>query len=135
MRRITTLIVGVAALAGAAWWVFLREPRGPGELPIPGEGERVTVEVLNATHFDGLARETTRLLRRHGIDVVHFGTARGTPRDTTLVVVRRGDTTRAVRVRDVLGVGSVVVDPDDRLLLDVSVLLGTDAARSLHLRP
>lgn len=135
MRRLGLIGVALAALAAAGWWILVRGSGGPRELPIPGDAERVTVEVLNATRVDGLARETTRLLRRHGIDVVYYGTAREDSLETTLVVVRRGDTTQAVRVRDALGVGSVVVELDDRLLLDVSVLLGFDAARALGLGP
>ena len=139
MRRIVVATAAGAVLAVGAWWLLGRSAGGTEELAIPGEGGggggRITVEVLNATHIDGLARETTRVLRRRGIDVVYFGTACAGPRDSTRIVVRRGDTTQAALVRDALGVGSIVVDLELRLLLDVSVFLGIDAAEMLRLNP
>lgn len=101
---------------------------GAHRFPIPGEdGPRLTVEVLNSTAVDGLARRVTGHLRRHGLDVVYFGSASGAL-DSTRVLIRRGDSTAARRVRQALGFGTIVEDLDPRLLLDVTVLLGTDAA-------
>jgi hypothetical protein len=102
-------------------------------LPIPGEnGPRLTVEVLNASGKPGLAKIGTRLLRRAGIDVVAFGNARdsvgGGTLDSTRVVVRRGGTAVADRIRRALGVGRVVVQLDSARLLDASVFLGVDFA-------
>jgi hypothetical protein len=74
-------------------------------------------------------------LRRAGIDVVDYGTARDSAADTTTIVIRRGDSTAAIRVRQVLGVGRIRVDPDPRLLLDASVLVGPDLARALGFHP
>lgn len=104
-------------------------------LVIPGEGERVIVEVLNGTRVDGLARRTTRRLRSHGLDVVFYGTAPDSIRDSTVIYVRRGDRDRAERVRAALGLGQVVDKPDVRLLLDVTVVLGRDAAPGIGLDP
>lgn len=96
--------------------------------PVPGEqGPRVTVEVLNGTDVDGLARRVTGHLRRHGLDVVYFGSAPA-PVDSTRILIRQGDSSAALRVRDALGFGLIVVEPDPRLLLDLTVLLGPDAA-------
>ena len=47
---------------------------------MPAPERRVTVEVLNGTARQGLARIATRVLRRRGLDVVFLGnadTARG----------------------------------------------------------
>ncbi len=104
-------------------------------MPIPGEGERVTVEVVNQTGIDGLAREVVRRLRRAGIDVVDYGSARDSTADSTTIVIRRGDSTAAARVREALGLGRIRMDPDPRLLLDASVLVGPDLARSLGFHP
>lgn len=104
-------------------------------LPIPGEGDHVVVEVLNTTETDGLAREITRRLRRAGIDVVYFGSERERRVDSTTILIRRGDSTAALRVRAALGLGRIVSQPDPRLLLDASVLLGPDAARAIHVHP
>lgn len=134
MRRLVLGLAAAVVLAGGGWWAARRVADDRQELPIPGTGQRVTVEVLNGTRIDGLARAATRRLRRRGIDVVYFGTAAEDTVETTLIVVRRGDNTAAARVREALGTGRVVVQPDPRLLLDVSVLLGVDAGR-VRLRP
>jgi hypothetical protein len=126
-------LVLAAALAGY-WWLE-RQPVQPPERAIPGEGNRVTVEVLNGTDVDGLARATTRLLRAGGIDVVHFGTASADTFSATQILVRRGDTVAAVRVGGVLGFGALIVDEDPDLLLDVSVYLGRDAAALVGFDP
>ena len=93
------------------------------------------MEVLNATRVDGLARAMTLQLRRAGIDVVFFGTAREAPLDSTLIVMRRGDTTLGARIREVLGTGKIIARPDAALLLDASVLLGLDLVSSRGIQP
>jgi hypothetical protein len=119
-------VAGVAVLA----WVLASGGRTPDDMayPVPGERFRYTVEVLNGTRIDGLARDVTQRLRRRGVDVVYFGSATGDPPDSTMVIVRRGEEEAGRAVREVLGFGRVVLDPDPRLLLDVTVLLGPDAA-------
>jgi hypothetical protein len=87
-----------------------------------------TVEVLNGTDVDGLGRTVTRRLRQAGVDVVSYGTAGTSAGDSTLLVVRSADTAAAWAVREVLGFGRVVIEPDPRLLLDLTVVLGRDAA-------
>ena len=129
---LAVVLAGGGALG--AWRLWHRGP-AQGTSPIPGEGERITVEVVNWTEVDGLAREVTRRLRRAGIDVVSYGAARGFSLDSTTIVVRRGDSTAAVRVRQALGLGRIAVDRDPRLLLDASVLLGPDLARTLGFHP
>jgi hypothetical protein len=99
---------------------------------IPGEGDRITVEVLNGTTVNGLARQVTRELRRRGIDVVYFGTTDRA--DSTLGIARRSDTEAARVVRRALGSGAVLDEPLPQLLLDVTVVLGPDAARSTSAR-
>jgi hypothetical protein len=134
------LIAGLLILlvgGGFAAWRLRRQGTGADRpLPIPGEGgERVTVEVVNHTGADGLAREVARRLRRAGIDVVGYGSAQDSTADTTTIVIRRGDSTAAIRVRQALGLGRIRVDPDPRLLLDASVLVGPDLARALGFHP
>lgn len=119
----------LAALAlvitGLVMWRWTARESGESTFPIPGEAIRLQVEVLNGTDIDGLARRVTRFLRRRGIDVVFTGSGPGA--GSTMVIVRRGDTTAAFPVRDALGLGQITVDPDPQLLLDVTVLLGPDA--------
>jgi hypothetical protein len=107
---------------------------GGADYPLPGGRVPYTVEVLNGTTVDGLARTMTFRLRRAGLDVVSFGTS-PTPADSTLIVVRSGDAEAGSVVRDALGVGRVVAEPDPDLLLDVTVVLGRDTARALDRGP
>ncbi|HWB43463.1 MAG TPA: LytR C-terminal domain-containing protein [Gemmatimonadales bacterium] len=93
--------------------------------PIPSAERRVIVEVLNGTRRSGAARSATRQLRRRGLDVVFFGNAEAAV-DSTRVIVRRGDPGRGREVREALGVGMVVVEPDTLRRVDVTVILGPD---------
>jgi hypothetical protein len=127
--------LGVLVVGAAGWWIWQR-PAGSQTSPvIPGEDVHVTVEVLNGTPIDGLAREVTSRLRQAGIDVVSYGSGADTTLDSTTIIVRRGDSTAALPVRRALGLGRVVVARDPRLLLDVSVLAGRDLATALGLHP
>jgi len=134
-RLALVTVVVLTAAAGGYWWWWHRQPVVVPERTIPGEVRQVTVEVLNGTDVDGLARATTRLLRASGIDVVHFGTASADTFTSTQVLVRRGDTTGAVGVLGILGLGTLIVDEDAELLLDVSVYLGRDAAGLIGFDP
>ena len=93
--------------------------------PIPSPEHRVTVEVLNGTKRAGVARAATRMLRRRGLDVVFYGNAEAAV-DSTRVIVRRGDSANGRDVRQAIGVGQVVVEPDTLRRVDVSVILGPD---------
>ncbi len=84
--------------------------------------------MFNGAGIDGLARATTARLRRHGIDVVYFGTASVDTLGRTRILVRRGDRDAGVRVREVLRSGTVRIEEDSSRLVDVSVFLGRDAA-------
>lgn len=135
MRPVIVAPAVLVVLVAGIVLLLRDQPRSATAYPVPGEdGPHIEVEVLNGTRVDGLARETTRLLRRRGIDVVYFGSGAGPDRDSTELVVRRGDSTTAIRVREILRVGRVVYDPDPRLSVDVSVLLGHDAA-AIDFRP
>lgn len=101
---------------------------------IPSPEQRTTVEVLNGTRRAGAARVATRMLRRQGLDVVFFGNAE-VRADSTRVIVRRGDPGRGRDVRDALGVGQVVVEPDTLRRVDVSVVLGQDFRPRGELHP
>ena len=103
----------------------------PQAFAIPGDtGPALTVEVINTTGKSGLARSGARLLRSAGIDVVnYFSAATGDKMlDSTRILVRRGSAATGERVRSVLKVGRVVVQPDSGRLVDVSVQLGADFA-------
>jgi hypothetical protein len=127
----------VILLALLTWGLLSRRADEAGEPVIPGDiAPAITVEVLNATDTDGLARAAARRLRRRGIDVIYLGSA-GERRnlDSTLILVRRGDSAAALAVRKALGLGRIAVESDPQRLLDASVLLGRDAARTLDRYP
>jgi calcineurin-like phosphoesterase len=140
--RARTQRLGLIALAGVLLVSALtlafcsRRDRVEGHAyDIPSGSDRILVEVLNATPRPGLARDVTRELRRAGLDVVGFGNASGDDRrDSTTVLVRRGDAAAGDRVADVLGQGLVAVETDTLLRVDVTVILGEDfhAAHPLH---
>ncbi|HET9708656.1 MAG TPA: LytR C-terminal domain-containing protein [Gemmatimonadales bacterium] len=84
--------------------------------------------MINTTGKSGLARSGTRLLRSAGIDVVNYFASNDRPLDSTRILVRRGTAATGERVRAVLKVGRVMVQPDSTRLVDVSVQLGADFA-------
>jgi hypothetical protein len=126
VRWAGALAVGVAVLV-AAWRLATHDRPAAAEYRVPGTRLPYTLEVLNGTDIDGLARAVTLRLRRAGLDVVSYGTAPEGGADSTLVLVRSADTAAGWAVREALGFGRVVVEPDARLLLDVTVVLGRDA--------
>ena len=122
-RARVTLILALALLGGC------RHRSAPQALAIPGDaGSTLTVEVINTTGKTGLAKSGTRVLRSAGIDVVNYFGSSGQSLDSTRIVVRRGTAAAGQRVRAVLKVGRVVVQPDSTRLVDVSVQLGADFA-------
>jgi hypothetical protein len=133
-RARLALIVGLGACALGA----CRGEGRPAAIPLPGEqGQRVTVEVFNASGRAGLGRLGSRVLRREGIDVVALGNvsdSAGTL-DTTRIVVRRGTLAAGTAIRKALGVGRVLLQPDSARLLDASVFLGGDFSPRLEFHP
>lgn len=102
--------------------------------PLPAPGRRVTVEVLNGTRRQGLARVATRMLRERGMDVVSFGNA-DSMADSTRVLVRRGDPGRGKDVVEALGAGRMRIAPDTLRRVDATVILGEDYRPKLPLHP
>jgi hypothetical protein len=86
----------------------------------------IRVEVLNGSGIGGLAREATHRLRADGFDVVFFGNATRFDHGRSVVLDRTGDTVAARSVANALGIDSIGSTPDARLLLDVTVVLGSD---------
>ena len=136
--RLRTLAVFVGLIPVVAilvyWWSRPEETPG-AVLQVPGESLTIVVEVLNGTRVDGLARTVTGKLRRAGVDVVYFGSASENDLDSTMILVRRGDSTVATPIHELLGAGRIVVEPDSLLLLDITVLLGRDLASARGISP
>jgi len=136
VRRLALIGAGVLLLALLAY--FYRP--GPRQLPdhafpIPGEPERLTVEVLNGSGHSGVARTATRVLRRGGLDVMFFGNAEESGVEATRLLVRRGDSTAARRAARLLGVGVTEWAPDSTRRVDLTVILGTDYVPPGELHP
>jgi hypothetical protein len=128
-------VVGVVLLAFVVSFVFgLFSPAPPVvDSPAvtaadrPAEGERVRVEVLNASGRAGLARSVTAVLREAGFDVVFYGNAPASfSRDSSVVLDRVGrlDSARAVGRR--LGIREVRSEVDGSRFVDVTVVVGGD---------
>lgn len=127
VRRRALIGAGVALLVIAL--LLLRSaPRTLPDhaYPVPGESDRLEVEVLNGSGRSGAARTATRVLRQGGLDVVFFGNADESARETTRLLVRRGDSTAARKAARLLGVGATEWAPDSTRRVDLTVILGTD---------
>ena len=122
--------------AGGAWrlWPPPREQIQGHAYAVPSPDRSITVEVLNGTRRQGLARVATRILREQGIDVVFFGNA-DTTSDSTRVLVRRGDPGRGKDVLEALGAGRLRIEPDPLRRVDATVVLGEDYRPKLPLHP
>jgi LytR cell envelope-related transcriptional attenuator len=106
----------VAQSSAQSSHVPLADPRWAG-------GQRITVEVLNATKVRGLARRAARTLRDHGFDVVSTGT-NPDQFDSTKVLDRTGHRDWAVLAAKAMGGGTVLVRPDSSREVDLTVLVG-----------
>jgi hypothetical protein len=126
----------VLLAAGGAWrlWPPKREHLQGHAYAVPPSDRSVTVEVLNGTRRQGLARVATRVLRERGIDVVFFGNA-DSAADSTRVLVRRGDPGRGKDVVEALGAGRLRIAPEPLRRVDATVILGEDYRPKLPLHP
>ena len=126
--RLVAVVVPLVLVSGIVVTMGLARARRPAShsardgVRAP-EGQRVRVQVLNATPTRGLARRATELLRDRGFDVVEMGTA-PEPRDSTLVLDRSGHPDWANRVASLFGGARVETRADSSRYLDVTVLVG-----------
>jgi 2-keto-3-deoxy-L-rhamnonate aldolase RhmA len=120
-------------IAGRRWPAPRERVQGHA-YAVPSPDNRITVEVLNGTRRQGLARVATRALRERGIDVVFFGNA-DTAADSTRVLVRRGDPARGKDVVEALAAGRIRIEPDTLRRVDVTVIVGDDYRPRLPLHP
>lgn len=136
-RGLAAIAAGAIVLAIATTGVVRSHARGSataapakasgGAAPIqatrPAGGQRITVEVLNATRVRGLARRAAITLRDHGFDVVETGT-NPDQFDSTLVLARTGHRAWAVLAAKAMGGGGVLMRPDSSRDVDLTVLIG-----------
>ena len=122
------LVVAVTAgVVGARVWYARSSPMaGLGDTTSAPKGQRVKIEVLNASGVSGLARRATFLLRDRGFDVVGWGNDPRGSRDETLILDYTDKPEAAERLARVLG-GAQVERGKDSLDrgLDLTVKLGS----------
>jgi hypothetical protein len=136
-RRLALIGVGIAIIAIVSTGVMRyraeasteASPTQPSAIAPPlaerrlAGGQRVTVEVLNATRVRGLARRAAITLRDHGFDVVATGT-NPDQFDSTQVLDRTGHREWAALAARAMGGGTVLVRPDSSRDVDLTVLIG-----------
>jgi hypothetical protein len=81
--------------------------------------------ILNGTDIGGLASRTAEMLVNRGYDVLDVGNA-DKKTGTTLILDHRGQSRRAQRVAEALGLGAISAAPDGDNPADVTVILGGD---------
>lgn len=88
----------------------------------------IQLDVQNGTNENGVASKITEYLRKNGIDVVEIGNYKSKDIERTLVIDRKGDKNKAVKVAKVLGVNekSIIQQLNNSLYLDVTVVIGKD---------
>ncbi len=129
--RLVLVAVAVVALA-AAGIVGVRRftasapAEALGDTTRAPKGQRIIVEVLNASGVSGLARRATFLLRDRGFDVVGWGNDPLGRRTETLILDYTNKPEAAERLARVLG-GATIEAGKDSLLrgLDITVRLGS----------
>lgn len=113
---VVSFVAGLTGVGGGA--------HGPSDTA--PNASRIRVEVLNGAGRAGLARTAMERLRARGFDVVYFGNASTFGRDSSVVVARTGRLDDAAEVAGALGIQKVRSEPDTTLLLEVTVVLGSD---------
>lgn len=86
----------------------------------------VSLEILNGTTINGLARRTRELYESFGFDVVSFGNAESTGIERTVVIDRRGNVGLAERAAEIIRAPRVVSDVTPDSSADVTIILGRD---------
>ena len=126
MKRKTLGLALVGAVLAAATATALPARHGSGRVAdrTDRSGQRVRVQVLNATRVRGLGRRAMLYLRDQGFDVVEVGTTK-VLQDTTLVLDRSRHPEWARNVATSLGEARIETRPDSSRYLDVTVLVGS----------
>lgn len=98
------------------------------EMEVFEDNASITLEILNGTRVNGLARRTQDLLEGYGFNVVRIGNAESSDVEYTLVIDRTGNIRLAERVAGVLQGQRVFTDQslDEEREARVTVILGRD---------
>lgn len=129
-RSAIVAAVVLVAMVGAfvAWRA--RDAGGPDAAVAAGDttrapaGQRIVVEVLNASGVAGQARRATFLLRDRGFDVVSWNNDKSR-RERTIIVDHTGKPDAAARLARILGNASIEKGDASPRYLDITVRLGS----------
>ncbi|MFO8064438.1 MAG: LCP family protein [Spirochaetota bacterium] len=89
--------------------------------------DSISVEILNGTSVDGLARRTKELFEGYGFDVVSFDNAEEDEVEYTQVIDRTGEIDTARRTAGIIRATRITSEPlTEDSAVDVTVLLGQD---------
>jgi hypothetical protein len=119
------MALGVAA---AAWIAHTRGIVASTPSVERREGGPIRVEVLNGSGIDRAGLEVAEQLRGSGFDVVDVKNADRRDYERTIVLDRVGVAEYAAAVSRTLGAEAPVLQRNDDLLLEVTVILGRDLA-------
>lgn len=122
-------LVLVALVGGYVAWRARSDDDRPaagvgGDTTRAPAGQRIVVEVLNASGIPGQARRATFLLRDRGFDVVGWSNDKAR-RERTLVVDHTGRPEAAERVARILGDATIEKGEANPRFLDITVRLGS----------
>ncbi|AEJ61329.1 membrane-bound protein LytR [Spirochaeta thermophila DSM 6578] len=87
---------------------------------------RVTLQILNGTTVQGLARRTATLFEGFGYEVVSIGNAESDQEEYTRIIDRRGDPERAQNVARIIHCTRVESLMDSDPPADITIILGRD---------
>jgi hypothetical protein len=86
----------------------------------------VTMEILNGTNQDGLAKRTTVLFESFGFDVITYRNADHDQYINSVVIDRKGVIQRAERAAAVIQCERVYTKIEEDAEVDVTLILGKD---------
>lgn len=89
--------------------------------------DSIDVQVLNGAGISGLAGAIRdKLQPAPRVDVVEVGNADRYNYKETKIIDRNNNPKSAAHVKEILGIGSIQSNPSEKLLVDVSVIIGKD---------
>ncbi len=87
----------------------------------------IELKILNGTSVSGLASELQQILQGYDfIDVVELGNADRHDYQTTRIIDRGDHPQSAYRVKNLLGLGKLQIEPSRQALVDVTLVAGSD---------
>lgn len=99
-----------------AWW----------GVAIDAEDRVTRVIVYNGAGVPGIAGQASQVLIRSGVRVIDTKNADSFGYTETQIIVQQGDQKVGDRLREALGVGTVLLQPSEQQVADVIIIIGSD---------